>query len=256
MTSTRSSDLPHLVGLSGPTNLRLNRMDLPCSRCSPWLHAGGTNPGSTSGHSHSYAACNSAFPLERQGRLLRSRSISGLFSRSLHSGLRPPCLRFAVAVTGHHARLGTRLLARLCRGRHLRRQSSTRLQGATLSIPIRTGTKLGTGGLAAAASCRRQAVSSPRATPLRRATSEMLTPSSKLSATIRAFCSADHRRRRRSPVITSIRRYESPSCLASSMASAIAHLQRSVHATLYRRQFSRSRGGHLMPVTIIWPLCA
>src|SRR5690348_2323513 len=81
------------------------------------------------------AACDSAFPLERQGRLLRSRSISGLSSRSLHSGLQPPCLRFAAAVTGHHARLGTRLLARLCRGRHLRRLSSTRLQGATLTEP-------------------------------------------------------------------------------------------------------------------------
>ena len=77
------------------------------------------------------AACDSAFPFERQGRLLRSRSISGLFSRSLHSGLQPPCLRFAVAVAGHHARLGTRLLARLCRGCHLRQLSSTRLQGAT-----------------------------------------------------------------------------------------------------------------------------
>src|SRR5260370_3620298 len=76
------------------------------------------------------AACGSAFPFERQGRLLRSRSISGLFSRSLHSGLQPPCLRFATAVTGRHARLGSQLLARLCRGRHLRRQSSTRLQGA------------------------------------------------------------------------------------------------------------------------------
>src|SRR5215813_11852590 len=49
----------------------------------------------------------------------------------LYSGLQPPCLRFAVAVTGHHARLGSRLLARLYRGRHLRRQTSTRLQGAT-----------------------------------------------------------------------------------------------------------------------------
>src|ERR1700730_15948813 len=29
------------------------------------------------------AACDSAFPFERQGRLLRSRSISGLCSRSL-----------------------------------------------------------------------------------------------------------------------------------------------------------------------------
>src|SRR6202047_2107346 len=34
------------------------------------------------------------------------------------SGLHPPCLRFATAVTGRHARLGSRLLARLCRGRH------------------------------------------------------------------------------------------------------------------------------------------
>ena len=42
------------------------------------------------------------------------------------SGLLPPCLRFAVYVTGHHARLGARLLARLCRGRHLRRLTSIR----------------------------------------------------------------------------------------------------------------------------------
>ena len=59
----------------------------------------------------------------------------GYFSRSLHSGLQPPCLRFAAAVTGRHARLGSRLLARLCRGRHCRRQTSTRLQGATLIEP-------------------------------------------------------------------------------------------------------------------------
>ena len=137
LTSIQSSGLPHLAGLSGPTNFRLNRMDLPCSRWTLWLHAGGTNPGSTAGHSHSCAACDSAFPLERQGRLLRSRSISGLSSRSLYSGLQPPCLRFAVAVTGHHARLGTRLLARLYRGRHLRRQSSTHLHGATLIEPDR-----------------------------------------------------------------------------------------------------------------------
>lgn len=135
MTSIRSSGLPHLAGLSGLTNFRLNRMDIPCSRCSLWLHAGGTNPGSTAGHSLCCAACDSAFPFERQGRLLRSRSISGLFSRSLYSGLQPPCLRFAVAVTGHHARLGTRLLARLYRGRHLRRRRSTHLQGATPTPP-------------------------------------------------------------------------------------------------------------------------
>src|SRR6202035_1549062 len=51
MTSTRSSNPSHLFGLAGPTSLRLNRMDLPCSRCFLWLHAGGTNPGSISGRS-------------------------------------------------------------------------------------------------------------------------------------------------------------------------------------------------------------
>jgi hypothetical protein len=42
--STRSSAPSHLIGLAGPTSLRLNRMDLPCSRCFLWLHAGGTEP--------------------------------------------------------------------------------------------------------------------------------------------------------------------------------------------------------------------
>src|SRR4029077_2550185 len=58
-------------------------------------------------------------------------------SRRTHfrSGLHPPCLRFAVAVAGHHARLCTRLLVRLCRGRHHRRLNSMRLQGATLTDP-------------------------------------------------------------------------------------------------------------------------
>src|SRR5262245_33846067 len=71
-------------------------MDLPCSRRSLGLHAGGTNPGSTASHSQCCATCDSAFPIAGQGRLLRSRSISGLFSRSLYSGLQPSCLRFAV----------------------------------------------------------------------------------------------------------------------------------------------------------------
>jgi len=57
----------------------------------------------------------------------------GYVSVHFRSGLRPPCLRFAVAVAGHHARLGTRLLVRLCRDRHHRRLNSMRLQGATLA---------------------------------------------------------------------------------------------------------------------------
>src|SRR6266404_1556663 len=59
----------------------------------------------------------------------------GYVSVHFRSGLHPPCLRFAVAVAGHHARLGARLLARLCRGRHHRRLNSMRLQGATLADP-------------------------------------------------------------------------------------------------------------------------
>src|ERR1700757_3702457 len=59
----------------------------------------------------------------------------GYVSVHFRSGLHPPCLRFAVAVAGHHARLGTRLLVRLCRGRHHRRLNSMRLQGATRTDP-------------------------------------------------------------------------------------------------------------------------
>lgn len=51
LTSIRSSDPSRLIGLAGPTGLHLNRMDLPCSRRSLWLHAGGTNPGSIKDHS-------------------------------------------------------------------------------------------------------------------------------------------------------------------------------------------------------------
>src|ERR1700730_5285912 len=60
----------------------------------------------------------------------------GYVSVYFRSGLHPPCLRFAVAVAGHHARLGTRLLVRLCRGRHHRRLNSMRLQGATPTDPL------------------------------------------------------------------------------------------------------------------------
>src|ERR1700745_2716832 len=37
-----------------------------------------------------------------------------------------------MAVAGHHARLGTRLRARLCRGLHLRKLKSMSFQGTTL----------------------------------------------------------------------------------------------------------------------------
>ena len=59
----------------------------------------------------------------------------GYSSVHFRSGLQPPCLRFAGTVTGHHARLGTQLLAKLYCGRHFRRLYLMRLQGATLIKP-------------------------------------------------------------------------------------------------------------------------
>jgi len=51
------------------------------------------------------------------------------------SGLQPPCLRFAMAVARHHARLGTRLRARLCRGPHFRQLNYMSFQGTTPTPP-------------------------------------------------------------------------------------------------------------------------
>jgi hypothetical protein len=53
------------------------------------------------------------------------------------AGLLPPCLRFVMFVTDHHARLGTRLRARLCRGRPFRRLNSMSFQGATPHSSVR-----------------------------------------------------------------------------------------------------------------------
>jgi len=61
---------------------------------------------------------------------------------------------------------------------------------------------------------------------------------------------AVQRRRRRSTVIHSIRRYEPPSCLASKHGICIDITQRSAHAKLYRRPLARPRGGGLLPVTV------
>ena len=59
----------------------------------------------------------------------------GYLSVHFRSGLQPSCLRFAVTVTEHHARLGTQLLAKLYCGCHLRQLYFMRLQGATPTVP-------------------------------------------------------------------------------------------------------------------------
>src|SRR3954454_24301568 len=55
-----------------------------------------------------------------------------------------PCLRCAEPVTGHPARLGSRLPAQLYRGRHFRRHGFVRFQGATRTDPSEpnSGTRL------------------------------------------------------------------------------------------------------------------
>jgi len=59
----------------------------------------------------------------------------GYCSVHFRSGLQAPCLRFAGTVTGHHARLGTQLPAKLYFDRHFRRLYLMRLQGATPTPP-------------------------------------------------------------------------------------------------------------------------
>ena len=59
----------------------------------------------------------------------------GYFSVHFRSGLQTSSLRFAGAVTGHHARLGTQLLAKLYCGCHLRPLYLMRLQGAIPTPP-------------------------------------------------------------------------------------------------------------------------
>ena len=120
------SDFRQVIGSSspcqlvGPYKLRLNLTDLPCSHRNLWLHAGGTNPGSTPEHSPFAHPGTPSSPLGDRVDYFNHDRFRGYVSVHSRSGLPPPCLRFAVSVAGHHAKLGTRLLARLCRGHHFR----------------------------------------------------------------------------------------------------------------------------------------
>ena len=79
---------------------------------------------------------DAAFPVERSGRPLRSRSISGLTLRSL--AFRPATFLSTLRSGCYQTPRKTRYAAAwlwLCRGRHHKRLNSTRLQGATLSKP-------------------------------------------------------------------------------------------------------------------------
>ena len=123
--------------LVGPYKQSLSLTDLPCSHEILRLHAGGTYPGSTPEYSPSRTLEFCLPHRETRSAAPTRIDFGAISSVHLRSGLQPPCLRFAMTVAGHHARLGTQLLARLYHGRHFRRLNLMRLQGATPSEPSR-----------------------------------------------------------------------------------------------------------------------
>src|SRR6516225_162174 len=138
LTSARSSDLPRLLGLVGPYKLRLNLTALPCSHGIPQLHASDTNPGSIPEH----LPCR---PLKFR---LPHWRIGSATSNTIDFGaILPftvvPAYNLPVYAsqcrTSHHARLGTRLPAKLCHGHHFRQLNFMSFQGATLHRSGRAG---------------------------------------------------------------------------------------------------------------------
>src|SRR5262249_49906030 len=130
------SDCRQVIGSSlrcrlvGPYKRGLNLSALPCSRELLWLHASGTNPGSISGHSPCRVL---RFRLPRRG-IGSATSITFDFRAIFPFTVVPACTLPVYASQcphGHHARLGTRLPATRCRGRHCRRLDSRSFQGAT-----------------------------------------------------------------------------------------------------------------------------
>ncbi len=133
LTSTRSSHPSRLIGSAGPTGSRLNRMDLPCSRQAPWLHAGGKNPGSTSARSR-WRGLRFRLPLSGRGSATPSTiDFGAMFPFTDVPACNPPVYASQRPLPGATQDSGQRLLARLYRDRHLRRLSSTHLQGTTRS---------------------------------------------------------------------------------------------------------------------------
>ena len=142
LTSARPSDRPCLGGLSGPTGLRLNRTDLPCSRKSFGYMPAVRTP-EASRPTRRIAVPRCCLPRREIGS---ATSItfdfaalpcgSGLTIRSL--AFRPATFLSTLRSGCYQTPRKTRYAAarlRLCRGRHPRRLNSTRLQGATLTEP-------------------------------------------------------------------------------------------------------------------------
>ena len=96
----------------------------------------GTNPGSIARPSPLLRALRYCFPHSGIGSATSNRSISGLILPFTYvPAYTLPVYASQGVLPHHHARLGTRLLARLYRGSHLRLLNSMRFQGATRTDP-------------------------------------------------------------------------------------------------------------------------
>ena len=120
------SDFRQVIGsfspcrLVGPYKRCLNLTDLPCSHGTLLAACRRYKPRK---HPRTLAFARpgtSSSPLRDKVDYFNHDRFRGYVSVHSRSGLRPPCLRFAMSVAGPHARLSARLLARLCRGHHLR----------------------------------------------------------------------------------------------------------------------------------------
>ena len=136
MTSIRSSGLPHLR-LVGPYKLSFEPDGSPLFTSTPLVACWRYEPRE---HLRPLAKTRPLIPpsplSDRVGYSDHVR-FRGYFPVHCIPAYNLPVYASQWPLPEHHARLGTRLLARLCRGRHRRRQTSTRLQGATLNEPSR-----------------------------------------------------------------------------------------------------------------------
>jgi hypothetical protein len=134
MTSIRSSGLPHLR-LVGPYKLSFEPDGSPLFTSTPLVACWRYEPRE---HLRPLAKTRPLIPpsplSDRVGYSDHVR-FRGYFPVHCIPAYNLPVYASQWPLPEHHARLGTRLLARLCRGRHRRRQTSTRLQGATLIEP-------------------------------------------------------------------------------------------------------------------------
>jgi hypothetical protein len=96
----------------------------------------GTNPGSIARPWPLLRALRFCFPHNGIRSATSNRSISGLILPFTYvPAYTLPVYASQGVLPHHHARLGTRLLARLYRGSHLRLLNSMRFQGATSADP-------------------------------------------------------------------------------------------------------------------------